>query len=85
MKITDVTSCDRTVLAAFLKDELPEDDRLDFLFHLDTCTRCWEEIYNATKAEHPHFYKRPSRRTRTLDKQMQGVDRNLTEDIFEVA
>ncbi|MGW8181231.1 MAG: zf-HC2 domain-containing protein, partial [bacterium] len=45
--------CDREVLVKFLDKKLEEDDRLDFLFHLDACPSCWEEVYNAEKKTHP--------------------------------
>ena len=54
-----VCKCHRETLVGFLQDRLEEDDRLDFLIHLDSCPRCWEVIYSARKAAHPHFYTRP--------------------------
>lgn len=38
---TDMRVCDRQTLVRFLRDQLEEDDRLDFLFHLDKCASCW--------------------------------------------
>lgn len=50
-------NCDRRRLGAFLDKRLDEDRRLEFLLHLDDCPRCWEAVYAASKAEHPHYYK----------------------------
>lgn len=55
-------ACDKKLVAGFVADQLEDDDRLDFLFHLDECPDCWEEVYNATKAGHPHFYKKATRK-----------------------
>ena len=54
--------CDKKLVGSFIADQLEDDDRLDFLFHLDECPDCWDEIYNATKANHPHFYKKATRK-----------------------
>jgi len=54
--------CDKKLVISFIADRLEDDDRLDFLFHLDECPDCWDEVYNATKAGHPHFYKKTPRK-----------------------
>ena len=79
--------CDRVSLGRFLRRELDEDDRLDFLFHLDNCSDCWQEVYNAEKATHPEFYKKPPARSRVLEKELQRLERSDQEEdeIVEVA
>lgn len=84
-------SCDRILLAGFLRDQLEENDRLNFLFHLDDCTTCWDAVYDATKASHPHFYKRPTRRQAQqfvepdLDAEVTEDSKEESEEVFEVA
>ena len=84
--------CDRKMMLSFLRDQLEQDDRLVFLFHLDECPNCWDTVYNATKATHPHFYKRPPRKTTEFsEKEIRSLEGNTdrtedeTEKIFEVA
>jgi anti-sigma factor RsiW len=55
------TKCPRKLLAYYLSDKLDVDDQLIFFAHLDTCPECWDEVYNAVKAQHPHYYKTKSR------------------------
>jgi hypothetical protein len=56
---------------------------------LDACPRCWEAVYNATKAEHPHFYKAPSKKSRLASelelKALEKPKKIESEEIFEVA
>lgn len=85
-------TCDRITLLRFLREQLEEDDRLDFLFHLDDCPNCWDAVYNATKAAHPHFYKRPPRKSsqfsdseiRSLEGNAAKVGEEDTEEVFDV-
>ena len=58
MIITD--NCKRELLLGFLHGELDVDDCLEFLEHVENCTRCWGEVYNAEKNKHPHYYKTKS-------------------------
>lgn len=74
-------NCNRKHIAQFLANELSIDDKLDFLFHLDNCTTCWEEVYAAVRAQHAHYYKSPSRRMKLSKKQVEPVK----EKVFEVA
>lgn len=66
--------CNRDRLIGFLTNQLEIDDRLDFLAHLETCGRCWDEIYSARKAEHPHFYKTSNRQVRLSEKDLKRID-----------
>lgn len=81
-----INICDRKVLRGFLTNKLEEDARLDFLFHLDECPSCWDTVYNATKAEHPHFYKRPVRKPAHLEPEIAEFEKAEESDkVFEVA
>ncbi len=55
------TKCPRKLLAYYLSDKLDVDDQLIFFAHHDACPECWDEVYNAVKAQHPHYYKTKSR------------------------
>jgi hypothetical protein len=80
-------TCRRETLVGFLQDQLEEDDRLDFLIHLDACPNCWEAVYSATKAAHAHFYKRPINTARFADIDLSGLEMSddESEEVFEVA
>jgi hypothetical protein len=67
-------NCNRKQLAGFLSDQLEVDERLEFLVHVETCSRCWDEIYNARKSEHPHYYKTTARQVKITDKELQRID-----------
>ncbi len=83
-------NCNRETLVRYLQNRLEEDDTLDFLMHLDTCPTCWEAVYTATKASHPHYYKRALKASRLAEIDLRGVDNSATgddekEEVFEVA
>ena len=82
-----MTLCDRKIVRSFLTEQLQEDDRLDFLFHLDECPNCWEAVYNGTKATHPHFYKQPSKKSKFTDAEVRklAAGKEQKEEVFEVA
>lgn len=65
MELTAEYACDKKKLRGFLSDALDLDDQLEFLLHLERCTSCWNELYSAAKAEHPHYYRTDSRRKKT--------------------
>lgn len=78
-------ACNRQSLAAFIKNQLGEDDRLDFLIHVDSCTYCWEAVYAATKAAHPHYYKK-GKTAKLADLEVSPVVMDEAEEgVFEVA
>ena len=71
--------CNRDLLLGYLAEDLELEEQLEFLLHVDSCTRCRREIYDARKAQHPHFYKAITRR---------GKKRHISDmddEIFEVA
>jgi hypothetical protein len=79
--------CDRQALKKFLKKKLDEDGRLDFFYHLDECPTCWEEVYNAEKAKHPEYYKKTTKRSKVLEKELRRLERVADEqdEMSEVA
>ncbi len=88
MILTDV--CDRQTVARFLGNELDLDEKLEFLEHLEECKQCWGEVYNARKNEHPHYYKKTSRRLKVTEKELaklNGVSAEETEseDTYQMA
>ena len=86
MSTPAIKLCSRDFLDAYLKNQLEEEYRLDFLFHLDMCPRCWEEVYNATKASHPHFYKKAGKKMKISSKELVKANASQMEDeVFEVA
>lgn len=85
--MNSVNNCDRQRLVGFLTNQLDVDDRLDFLGHLEACPRCWGEVYNARKAEHPHYYKSTARQVRMTDFDLRRIDADAdeAEEAFQVA
>lgn len=81
------TLCDRKTVHGFLSEQLPEDERLEFLFHLDECPNCWEAVYSGTKAAHPHFYKQPPKKSKFTEAELTklAAGKERKEEIFEVA
>ncbi len=71
--MTIIRTCDKEKLRGFLSNQLELDDRLEFLLHLDRCAACWNELYSATKAEHPHYYQTGSKRTKAVKKLLGSV------------
>ncbi len=76
-------NCNRQRLIGFLTDQLEIDERLEFLAHLDGCGRCWDEIYSARKAEHPHYYKSGNRSVKISEKDLKRIDRRLVDEEAE--
>ena len=76
-------ACNREMLSGYLENRLDLEEQLDFLIHVDSCGHCWDEVYNATKARHPHYYKSTSRQVK-LSKHELGEEA-AHEEVFEVA
>jgi hypothetical protein len=49
-------NCKQQLVTEYLTDKLEGDSLLEFLLHLDDCEKCWNEIYEARKAEHLQYY-----------------------------
>ena len=39
--------CDHQFLQTFTRGDLPLDEELSFLIHLDDCNACWDLVYEA--------------------------------------
>ncbi len=78
-----IRNCDRGLLARFLSDELDVDEKLSFFSHLEDCPECWDEVYNAVRAQHPHYYKTKSK-LKVSEKEIKEFESKDTA-IFEVA
>jgi len=83
-------NCGPHVVALFLDNELKLDQKLEFLEHLEECPQCWGEIYKARKNEHPHYYKKTSRRLKVTEKELaklNGVsaEENERESSYQMA
>lgn len=66
--------CKREHIVGFLNNRLDVDEKLEFLGHVEECVQCWEEVYNARKNEHPHYYKRTSRQVKISDTELKRID-----------
>ncbi len=79
--------CNREWLIRYLSDKLVLDEKLEYLFHLDECAHCWEAVYNATKAKHPHFYKMSARQLKLSEKELSSLESSESGqgEVFEVA
>ncbi len=66
--------CKREQIVGFLTNRLDVDEKLEFLGHVEECVQCWEEVYNARKNEHPHYYKRTSRQVKISDTELKRID-----------
>jgi hypothetical protein len=71
--------CNRDLLLGYLSEDLDLEEQLEFLLHVDSCNRCRREIYDARKAQHPHFYKALTRKGR------KRLAPDMDDEIFEVA
>jgi hypothetical protein len=87
MKLKAPEVCDKQALARYLDKKLEEEQQLEFLFHLDQCPDCWQEVYSATKASHPHFYKKPPRKSKLSEKELVRLhsEEEDKDEVFEVA
>lgn len=72
MILTD--RCKREYVVGFLSNQLDVDEQLEFLDHIEECVQCWEEIYNARKNEHPHYYKRTGRQVKISESELKRID-----------
>jgi Putative zinc-finger len=80
MQITDKPTCNLNLMQAYLKNELNEDDLLDFLMHLDECEMCKAILYQSIKGTHDHFYRKaPNKR---LEKEMKEISK-MNQDDFK--
>ena len=82
-------NCKRELLLGFLRGELDVDDCLEFLEHVEDCTRCWGEVYNAEKSKHPHYYKKSSRQVKITERELKRIDTPVRKqndsEVYQVA
>ena len=78
-----IRNCPRELLTRFLSDKLDIDEPLDFFSHLEECPECWDEVYNAVRAQHPHYYKTKSQ-LKVSEKEIKEFE-SKDKAIFEVA
>lgn len=76
-------NCSRRLLTRFLSDKLDVDEKLSFFSHLEDCPECWDEVYNAVRAQHPHYYKTKSQ-LKVSEKEIKEFE-SKDKAIFEVA
>ena len=67
-------NCDPRRLSHFLSERLDVDEKLDFLYHLDRCSECWEALYNLRRAQHSHYYQKKGRKMALSEKELAKVD-----------
>jgi len=77
--------CNKKWLIRYLTEELDLDEQLEYLFHLDECLECWESVYTATKAKHPHFYKMSARQLKISERELRKLETGPGRDAAEVA
>ena len=56
-----MNGCSRRKLIAFAEGRMDLDEKLDVLYHLDRCQKCWDDLYLIRKSKNGQLY---SRRTR---------------------
>ena len=78
-----ISDCSRKLLTRYLSDKLDIDEKLDFFSHLEECPECWDEVYNAVRAQHPHYYKTKSQ-LKVSEKEIKEFE-SKDKAIFEVA
>ncbi|MBI4447050.1 MAG: hypothetical protein HY645_14235 [Acidobacteria bacterium] len=76
-----VQKCKRDRVARYLADTLEVDEKLEFLYHLEHCIHCWEEVYNSMKAEHPHYYRQTSRNVKFSEKELARIEASGNEAV----
>jgi hypothetical protein len=65
--------CNQNDVLNYIADTMELEEKLDFLLHVDGCSRCRYEIHQITKAQHPHFYKPVSGPKNARRKQLKEV------------
>ena len=77
--------CNKRWLTRYISEELDLDEQLEYLFHLDECLDCYESLYTATKAKHPHYYKMSARQLKISERELQKLESPASQEIVEVA
>lgn len=50
-------ACSQKSVERYLANRLNVVDKLAFLLHVEECRACWDAVFHATRAQHPHFYR----------------------------
>jgi hypothetical protein len=74
-------NCKRKQLIPFLANKLDVEDKLEFLFHLEDCSGCWDAVYNSIKARHPHYYKTTTPRKKVSKQKVGNVKKGETLEV----
>jgi len=78
-----MSNCKNPLVSGYLSRALNDDERLEFLLHVDECPSCWDKIYLATRDQHPHYYKATPRKNSSQRKTSQVTQSD--KPLFEVA
>lgn len=56
-----LNGCSRRKLIAFAEGRMELDEKLDILYHLDNCQKCWDDLYLVRKSKNGQLYSRKTR------------------------
>ncbi|MBI4454673.1 MAG: hypothetical protein HY644_02105 [Acidobacteria bacterium] len=56
-----LNGCSRRKLIAFAEGRMDLDEKLDVLYHLDRCQKCWDDLYLIRKSKNGRLYSRKTR------------------------
>jgi len=56
-----LSGCSRRKLIAFAEGRMELDEKLDTLYHLDHCQKCWGDLYLIRKSKNGRLYSRKAR------------------------
>jgi len=56
-----LNGCSRRKLTAFAEGRMELDEKLDTLYHLDRCQKCWDDLYLIRKSKNGQLYSRKTR------------------------
>ena len=92
-----LSGCSRRKLIAFAEGRMELDEKLDTLYHLDHCQKCWDDLYLIRKSKNGRLYSRKTRSyseadIKALEKESTPVEETEeddslteTESAFDVA
>lgn len=88
-----MNGCSRRKLIAFAEGRMDLDEKLDVLYHLDRCQKCWDDLYLIRKSKNGQLYSRRTRNyteadIKALEKESTPVEdeeMSETESAFGVA
>ncbi|MBI2821829.1 MAG: hypothetical protein HYX74_06350 [Acidobacteria bacterium] len=88
-----LNGCSRRKLIAFAEGRMELDEKLDILYHLDRCQKCWDDLYLIRKSKNGRLYSRKGRSyseadIKALEKDNSPADDDMlseAENAFDVA